>query len=57
MSFQWLSVCLVIEDVFHQLTCMNEALSDGKVRITCETNRTLESLTCSVDNEPPQPCE
>ena len=35
---------------------MEEELSDGKVNITCESNRVLESLTCSVDNDPPQSC-
>ena len=57
MSFQWLSLCLVIEEASIQLTCKNEDFSDGKVSITCETDSVLESLTCSVDNEPPQPCE
>lgn len=39
-----------------QLMCNEEELSGGKVNITCEIDNVLESVTCSVDNRPPQPC-
>ena len=56
MPGKWLNYYMYMDYVVLQLTCVEEDLSDGKVNITCESNRVLESLTCSVDNDPPQSC-
>lgn len=57
LDIQYYPLFWSCEGLSFELTCTVEELPDEEVSITCETDRVLESLTCFVDDEPPQPCE